>query len=503
MKRKATPIVLVSLLLGLAFDVLFYGKLPGISVFLYTSLILGFTLYFAQRLKNPLNKSIYLLTPVILFFALMVSVRASIFLAVINIFMVIYLLLVVLRLAHQPTIKLSQFEFMQYVNLIGSMPARMLREFFLVLQRSASNRRTLETKSSYVPVLRGAILSLPILFLFLILLSSADLVFKNFVDLLFDFSVAPETVFRWSLIGLVTSLFTGAYALIFMPGSTAEVTVLPDRKKFDLGTTEASIILGSVSSLFFIFVIIQLAYLFGGSGQVVSTGHTYAEYARQGFFELIAVAAISLLLIMTIKKSTKFRTLPQNLAFKWLSGILIAEVMVIMLSAHIRLNLYEDAYGFTTLRLVSHLFILWLACAFTLLVVHIVRDKNERQLAFQLFISTLCFYGLVNLINPDAFIARQNINRFNKTGKLDVRYLSNLSEDAVPTVAKMLNNSNKDKRIVAASILYTQKHHRLSQSTNWQSANLARQRADRIYRNKSVQIENGKSYEGLQELNHK
>lgn len=500
MKRRAAPIMLVSLFLGLAFDLLFYGKLPGISVFLYTSLILVFTFYFAQRLKSRLNTSVYWLTPVILFFALMVSVRASIFLSVVNMLLVIYLLLVVLRLAQQPATKLRQFEIMQYLNLIGSMPVCILREFFMVLQRSMSNRHTAETKSSFVPVIRGAILSLPILFLFLVLLSSADLVFKNFVDSLFDFTIAPETVFRWSLIGFVTSLFTGAYALIFMPGSAHENTIAPDKKRFYLGTTEASIILGSVSSLFFVFVIIQLAYLFGGSGQVVSTGHTYAEYARKGFFELTTVAAITFLLIMTIKKSTNFRTPSQNMVFKWLSGTLIVEVMVIMLSAHMRLNLYEEAYGFTTLRLVSHLFILWLAIAFTLLIVHIVREKSERQLAFQLFVSALCFFGLVNLVNPDAFIARQNINRFNKTGKLDARYLNNLSEDAVPVIARMLDDPSKDKRNLAASILYTQKQNRSNQPGNWQSANFAKERADQILRNKVVQIEKGKLYLGSQEI---
>ncbi len=358
MKRRTLPIVLASLTLGLVFDWFFYGKIPGASVFVYTSLILGITFYFAWQFKEPLNKSIYWLTPVALFFSLMVFVRANAFLAFVNACLVIYLLLMVTHLARRPTVLLQQYGITQYFNLFGSAPISIVREFFQFVLRAMSHRNAAVPKSSVTPIVRGLILSLPILVIFLILLSSADLVFKQYIDSLFNSGISPETIFRWSLIGFVASLFMGAYALIFMPSSMPENTSVIARKRFDLGTTESSIILVSVSVLFFVFVLIQLTYLFGGASQIESTGHTYAEYARKGFFELIAVAAISLVLILTIKKASKLRTISQILVFKWLSGVLIAEVMGIVASAHMRLNLYEGAYGFTTLRLWSHLFIL-------------------------------------------------------------------------------------------------------------------------------------------------
>lgn len=500
MKRKTLPIVLTSLLLGLVFDWLFYRKVPGISIFLYASLILGSTFYFARRFKSPLNKSIYWLAPVILFFALMVFIRGSLGLAAINILLILYLLLLVVHLAGNPGTKLNQFGFIQYLELIISMPLRIARESFQFLLVALSNRSTTARKSSYAPVVRGILLSLPILFVFLLLLSSADLVFQKYIDALFDFSIAPETVFRWGLIGLVTSLFTGAYALIFMPTSTPETDSAPMKKRFDLGTTESSIILGSVSLLFFVFVVVQLAYLFGGSDQIASTGHTYAEYARKGFFELITVAAISLLLILTIKKSITLRTSKQTLTFKWLSGILIVEVMVIMLSAHMRLNLYEEAYGFTILRLWSHLFILWLAFAFSLLLFHIVKSKSDINFAFPLFISALCFFAVINLINPDAFIAKRNIDRFNEVGKIDLDYLSGLSEDATPAIGGLLDHPNAELQKSAANILDRQKLAPTRHIDDWQSANLARKRADQIFRDSAAKIEAGRTNDKLQEL---
>jgi hypothetical protein len=468
MKRKVAPITLTSLLLGLGFDWLFYGKIPGISVFLYTALVLGLTFYLSVRFKSHVNKSVYWIASVSLFFAAMVFVRANPFLAFVNICTLLYLLLMVARLSQKPAIGLSQFEIPQYITLISSTPFKIIRESFQFLTRALSSRSVATTpKASYIPIIRGLIFSLPILFLFLILLSSAD---------------------------FVTSVFMGAYAFIFIPTVTPEHNTRPAQKRLNLGATESYIILGSVSTLFLIFVIIQFAYLFGGLGQVSSTGYTYAEYARKGFFELIAVAAISWMLILTIKKCTAFRTAVQGLLFKWLSGILMAEVVVIMLSAHRRLNLYEDAYGFTTLRLLSHLFILWLGVAFVLLLIHIVREKSEKYFALPLFISALCFLALINFINPDNFIARENINRFDTTGKLDLLYLSNLSDDATPAIARLLDNPNEAARKSAANILYLQTGSSMDRGTHWQSANIARHHANQIFRDRAAQIETGKGY---------
>jgi hypothetical protein len=480
LQRRALPIALTALSLGLIFDWFFYGKLPGISVLLYTALILGITFGLARQFQQPLNKSMYWLTPVALFFALMVFVRANLFLAFINICLVIYLLLVVAQLATRPRTGLQRFEIPEYFQLIISVPLRIVGEFFQFLSKALNRRTASIPKSSATPIVRGLLLSLPILAVFLILLSSADLVFKQYVTDIFNPSFSPESIFRWCLIAFVTSLFIGAFALIFMPSVRPESTETPTTKKFDLGATEAMIILGSVSLLFLLFLFVQFAYLFGGSHQVAS-GYTYSEYARKGFFELMAVAAISLALLLNIKNGTALHTATQKQTFKWLSGVLIAEVMVIMASAHLRLSLYEKAYGFTTLRLWSHVFMLWLVAAFVLLAVYIIRESNSKQFNFQLFISILCFFALINIINPDAFIARENIKRYHTTGKLDVPYLGTLSEDAAPAIAELFDQPNRTVQLKTFNILRQQYESAERNTAHWQSANLARQQAEHIF----------------------
>jgi hypothetical protein len=72
--------------------------------------------------------------------------------------------------------------------------------------------------------------------------------------------------------------------------------------KYSLGNVEASVVLGLVNILFFLFILIQFTYFFGGESNISSQGFTYAQYARQGFFELITVGILCLFLLLAIEK---------------------------------------------------------------------------------------------------------------------------------------------------------------------------------------------------------
>lgn len=480
LQQRALPIAGASLLLGLCFDWLFFEKVPGISVFLFTALILGILFGLAWYFKYQVNKSVYWLAPVTVFFSLMVFVRANEFLAFVNICLVLYLLLMTAQLMRGSTKLLQQYRLGQYFDLLFT-PLQIIGEFWQFVLRALTYRPT--GKHSVTPIIRGLILSIPVLAIFLALLSSADTVFREHIGSLFDLNLSADAVGHLIMIGVVTSLFIGAYALIFMPSKQPKAKELSERKTFSLGATEASTILGSVGFLFLTFVLVQFTSFFGGSDHVMSTGETYADYARKGFFQLIAVAAISLGLLLGIKKAAAFRTLSQTTIFKWLSGGLIAEVMIIILSAHLRLGLYEEAYGFTTLRLWSHIFIFWLIAAFALLAVHIYREQSDQRFAFNMFMSVLGFFAVINLINPDAFIAKQNINRLDETGKIDMHYLGNLSADATPAVYKLRNHPNKDIRKQASTAIYRHQDRNMNYGQHWQSANLARERASLLFGN--------------------
>jgi len=243
------------------------------------------------------------------------------------------------------------------------------------------------------------------------------------------------------------------------------------------------------------FIAIQATYLFGGQTNVGAHGLTYAEYARKGFLELIVVASISLLIIWS-RKNLILQNSRQALLCKILSLTLAAEVLVILASAFTRLSLYEQAYGFTTFRFYSYAFIIWLTAILILLFYIIATGKKENLFAFYGFLSIIVGLAIINIINPDAIIARNNIERFGKTPNLsiDICYLSNLSADAMPEVIKALELSHHKR---ASGLLARSLNNRLNYySKDWQSYNLSRENAKKIIIEHRAAISQGDSYIG-------
>ncbi len=115
-------------------------------------------------------------------------------------------------------------------------------------------------------------------------------------------------------------------------------------------------------------------------------------------------------MLLTIEKHIVQKEKSHILGFKILSTAMIVQVIGIMVSAFTRLLLYEQAYGFTTLRLYSHIFIILLGIIFCLLIYKIHWDSRENMFALCTFISIILFLIGMNLLNPDLFIARQNID---------------------------------------------------------------------------------------------
>lgn len=212
----------------------------------------------------------------------------------------------------------------------------------------------------------------------------------------------------------------------------------PFRLRGLLGMLETTVVLFSIDMLFLIFVLIQLAALFGGEAFLRSRGLTYSEYARRGFFELLAVSLITLGLILTLDFLTRRENKIQRVIFLLGSGLMIGMTILILASAFQRLQLYELAYGFTTLRVYSHVFMVWLAVLFAYVLGFLTFDRS-RLFATGALVAAIGFVITLDILNPDAFIVRQNVARYERGEELDVDYLGTLSEDAVPLLVPLLH----------------------------------------------------------------
>jgi hypothetical protein len=188
-----------------------------------------------------------------------------------------------------------------------------------------------------------------------------------------------------------------------------------------------------VDLLFAAFVAVQVAYLFGGEQNIHIEGYTYAAYARRGFFELLTVAVLSLALVQGQRRLTAATT---AIAARWLNvlaTVLAGLVLVILASAFQRLALYEAAYGYTTLRVYSHVFMVALATLFAWLSVTLW--WRPERFAIGAFVAMLGFLAALNALDPDRFIAERNLERYAQNGDIDVDYLARLSVDALPVLA--------------------------------------------------------------------
>ena len=209
---------------------------------------------------------------------------------------------------------------------------------------------------------------------------------------------------------------------------------------FTLGTVETVIILGLVDLLFLSFVIIQVPYLFGGMDFVQHTpDFKLAEYARRGFGELVAVAALVLPMLLASHWLLRRETRVPEKIFRVLAGIQIGLLFVIMASAVQRLLLLtgELGYGLTIVRFYPMVVMTWLAVVFVWFLLTVFRGAR-KHFAWGALWSAIVILGATNLMNPHAFIVRTNVNLMERGRDFDASYTADLSADAVPTILSAL-----------------------------------------------------------------
>ncbi len=385
----------LALVAALSFDQLFWKKPGGINFFLFVliALLAGLVPFWLDKVKIPWTA--YLLLLPIAFFAGMTIFRSEPTTDAMD-------GLITLGSVILFTITVRNGEWMRYnlkdhlVNLFKfSLNCFAGAVLFFVKVRQDGNKTDqavipeespqLEARKpvrKWLPYLRGVLITIPILIVLALLLASADPVFSSRLKGLFnwfDIDHLGEYLFRLVYIVVIAYLLLGAYyfGLVESEKLQASPQDKPLVKSF-LGMIETGIILGAINLLFLTFVILQFTYLFGGTENINVEGFTYAEYARRGFFELLVVVLFSLGLFYLLSQVTRRDKKAQRLLFSILGLVLVAQVGVILASAFTRLNLYEQAYGFTRLRSFTHLFIIWLGVLLTAIAVLELTRKLER-----------------------------------------------------------------------------------------------------------------------------
>jgi len=368
----------------------------------------------------------------------------------------------------------------QRLGLVGYPLAALTSAFQGLLYPPAIVRDSVDLKAArehaprLLPFARGLLIALPVLGVFAMLLTSADAAFSGAMNRLF-------AVDLWTLFGSTLTRFMGVggsacvaaavlgHALRRRKGQElGEAEVRPARPR--LGLTEALTLILAVDALFLAFAGFQVAYLFIGGASSPAEGYTYATYARRGFFELLLVSMMTLGLVMALARWTRRESPLAQGAFRVGTSLMVALTLVIVASAVKRMTLYEDAFGYTRLRLFTHVFMYALGAVLTWRAATLW--WRPERFAIGAFVTALGAVLAVNALNPDALIVRLNIARTTDPAGPDLNYLSDLSSDAVPELVRRLDL--KDARNAALLEQYVERQPAYG---GWPEWNLAHWRA--------------------------
>lgn len=490
--------------IGLIANAFFFRGAIGLSFPLFALIMTGAIVLTLRSQRVRVRGRNWLLVLAALVFAVFFAIRADELMTALNLLAVLWLGALALRyLPRRETFDAEPLS----AHSFGVVDAGMSATFmpFAEMSYGWGWLRDLRKGGSdkFSAVLRGLLFALPILAVFMLLLASADAVFDDALAQLaglFNIQLNDSVFYQAAFIAFMSWFACGALAYLMVghreavererresakadavpdgdaaeiaapdyaasqePSveellATPEISYAAERKAIKsrpiiLSMIETGMILGGVNLLFGFFVAIQFAYFFGGSEALRIQGLTYAQYARRGFFELAAVALLTMALILFLDWVTVRQGQREARLFRVLSLVMIALNGVMLVSASQRMWLYEQAFGFTHLRVAVHVFIAWMGMLFLALILAIYRVR-ANVFSLGVFVTIVGYLLTLNVMNLDAYIAERNIARAADGYELDMGYLWNFSPDAVdPFIALYRTTDDPDLREFAGQWL--------------------------------------------------
>ena len=297
-------------------------------------------------------------------------------------------------------------------------------------------------KKLYARIFFAILITIPFLIVFVSLLLSADENFKGFLTKMFDFKLGFEMRYFFTV-----PLYFILYLLLFIYGSSNHKDRTDTTETKSLDMLIVGIFLGMINLLFALFIMVQIPFLLGEPNLPAYT--TLAEFAREGFFQLMMVMGIVLLIFLFIMRRFK----GEKVALFMLGGLLIETIIMGLVSLK-KMHLYQSIKGATVMRYYVEWFDYFLLIVLVVGVVFLVRKLEFRKLLNVVAVLGMFAFGLVISLNVDGMVASHNIEKFkNKPNELDSGAISRLSIDALPmiqgtdilinTYYKTMRNCNK------------------------------------------------------------
>jgi hypothetical protein len=459
-----------TMFLGVAGDLLLRDVPWGIGFAMYAFVILAVGTYLFRNRTLEFGKGVLWVVPPALLFASLFAWRDSNDLKVLN-GVCLALLIGVLALRARSG-RLGIATLIDYPCRLVERWIRFLADFVELLGLEGNAKGLLQQRGGgrMAAGARGLLIAAPLLLVFGVLFASSDAVFSHFAERAFSFDfgdvcshVAITVACVWIVGGFLRRVFLVAERPPVCSSEPKPSTV------HKIGITEITVVLSTLNALFLSFVAVQFRYLFGGAALVQRTAHlSYADYAHQGFFQLVLVAFLGLAVLVGAHAFVRKENGRDWRSFAALAFTLVTLIFVVMASAATRLQLYVEAYGITRERLYAMAVLLWLVLVFCWFCATTLRRSSERFSAGALATLFVVVFGL-NLLNPDGFIAKMNTS--GSLARIDGEYLASLSDDAVPQLVSSIPHLPSAARDKVTSTLIARRKE--LEAEDWRSWNLA------------------------------
>jgi hypothetical protein len=284
-------------------------------------------------------------------------------------------------------------------------------------------------------LIRGTLLSAPLILVLIVLLGNADPVIRWGTDRITawlpDWSFPPRLLFFVFL--LAVTLGANSISSRQIEPKLPKLPLLSGTTK--IGLTEQRMVLWSAAVVLWLFVLLQISYFIHPPPASMDSGVTFAEYARRGFGELSFVATIvgAIILILEYARPAGATESDRKMLAR-LELALIVALELVLISAFRRVILYEQMYGFTTARIFPQAYMIGMSLVLIALAIEITRGSISVSFGRRVAEIALGVFTVLVFWNYEAWIVNQNIDRVAQSGKFDWYYADRLSRDAIPTL---------------------------------------------------------------------
>lgn len=429
-------IYILFLLLSILHTILFKNLDFGISVFIY-NIALILVIYYSMKKNNMIkNKKYLLLIWPFLLLSLTYGLFSNEIFDGLNVFIIpsILIVMMIMVVHDNKFVTIKNYFFKLLLS-----PFSNITNGYRLMINNLSKKINIDgkTKENIIKYVKSFIVVIPIVVVVLMLLSSADKEFGSIFKLASGLVISEDFIFRVIGVSISFTYFVGfiTYFTKIYNKKVEEIEENKKRKKlFDNLSINSVLVILNVIYLVFCYIQIKSLML-----HKVGIEITYAEYAREGFFQLLVVSIINVVLIYIANKE-KFKN---KKYINIMSSVMIIFTYIILVSSFIRMYYYECAYGYTVLRFL--VFVALFTEAILLIPMFIYVFNNKFNIIKLYVYSVFSIYVVINYLDVPYIVSRLNVDRYYKTSSIDVSYMYSLGGSGISALDEIYSNSNDSK----------------------------------------------------------